>query len=103
MLVQDDLGEGGRSCPDRGLRLLETMMEGFTPTFFLQILVGVFTAGGVYVGVKADLKYMHKQLEEEKRLREDLSKDTVRELRNVRDEINSVALQVAVIEGERRK
>jgi hypothetical protein len=78
-------------------------MEGFTPTFFLEVLVAVFTAGGVYYGIKVDLKYMHKQIEEEKELRKDLAKDTVKQLHDVREEINMVALQVAVIEGERRK
>jgi hypothetical protein len=103
MLAQDDLRQGVLPAPDRGLRLLEAMMEGFTPTFFLEVLVAVLTAGGTYYGIKVDLKYMHKQIEEEKELRRDLAKETVKQLHDVREEINMVALQVAVIEGERRK
>lgn len=39
-------------------------MEGFTPAFFLQLLIAVGTAGAVYGAIKADLRNMHRQLEE---------------------------------------
>ena len=85
------------------LNLPEAIMEGFTPTFFLEVLVAVGSAGALYGIIKNDLKTMHEKIEDEKRLREMLATETYKLLHGVRDEINSVALQVAVIEGERRK
>jgi hypothetical protein len=73
---------------------------GLTPSFFLQVF---FIAGAVYGAVRLDLKYMHEKIADEKRLREVLAIDVYKEIHDVREGINSVALQVAVIEGERRK
>ncbi len=74
-------------------------MEGFTPTFFLQVLVAVGTAGAVYGAVKADLKNMHRRLEEEIEARKEHSKADDQIFHDIRGAIGLISNKVAHLEG----
>lgn len=79
-----------------------SLMDGFTPTFFLQLLIAVGSAGAVYGAIRADLNNLKRGLEEETRLREVLDHETDESLHNIRDTVNDVGLKVAALEGGRR-
>lgn len=76
-------------------------MDGFTPTFFLQLLIAVGSAGAVYGAIRADLNNMGTGLAEEKRLREKLASDTDASFHDVRDEVNGLGVKVATLQGAR--
>lgn len=78
-------------------------MEGFTPTFFLQLLIAVGSAGAVYGAIKADLKNLRKDLDEEKRLRESHAANDDETHHDIRGEISAVSGRVSVIEGMSRR
>lgn len=77
-------------------------MDGFTPTFFLEVLIAVGSAGAMYGAIKNDLKSMHEKIATETRLREGLEAEMARSLHSIRGAVNDVGLKVAKIEGERR-
>lgn len=77
-------------------------MDGFTPSFFLQLLIAVGSAGAVYGAIRADLNNLRRGLDEETRLREELAHATDKSLHSVRGAVNEVGLKVAALEGERR-
>ena len=78
-------------------------MEGFTPTFFLQVLIAVASAGAVYGAVKTDLKNMHRRMDDEQRLREEHAKDDDKSFHDIRGELGAVSGRVSVIEGMSRR
>lgn len=77
-------------------------MDGFTPSFFLQLLIAVGSAGAVYGAIRADLNNLKRGLDEETRLREVLDKETDVSFHDLRDEVHKVGFKVASLEGERR-
>lgn len=76
-------------------------MDGFSPSFFLQLLIAVGSAGAVYGAIKTDLKNLHAGLEEEKRLREAENKDTDKSIRDIRDDITGHHGRISKLEGNR--
>lgn len=77
-------------------------MDGFTPSFFLQCLIAIGSAGAVYGAIRTDLNNLKRGLEEETRLRETLDHETDDSLHDVRNSINEVGMKVAALEGGRR-
>lgn len=75
--------------------------NGFTPTFFLQLVIAMVTGVGAYYAIKTDLKNTIDGLSEEKRLREKLSDDVDASIHDVRGEIGIVSNRVSVLEGRR--
>lgn len=78
-------------------------MDGFTPTFFLQLLIAVGSAGAVYGAIRADLNNLKNGLDEEKRLREDHAKNDDKSFHDIRDEIAGVGNRVSLIEGAAKR
>lgn len=77
-------------------------MDGFTPTFFLEVLIAVGSAGAMYGAIKNDLKSMHEKIATETRLREALAEETGKAIHSVRGAVQEVGLKIAAMEGERR-
>ena len=78
-------------------------MDGFTPTFFLQLLIAVGSAGAVYGAIRADLSNMQFHISEEKRLREALEEKNHKRIHDVRDMLQSVNARVSFLEGMEKK
>lgn len=74
-------------------------MEGFTPTFFLQLVIALVSGYGAFVAMKADLRAMFRELENEKRLREEHEKEDDKTHHDIRGELQVVGNRVSVIEG----
>lgn len=74
-------------------------MDGFTPSFFLQCLIAIGSAGAVYGAIRTDLNNLRRGLDEETRLREALDRETDESFHDIRDSVNDVGLKVAALEG----
>lgn len=74
-------------------------MEGFTPSFFLQVIIALASGVGAFAAMKADLRAMFRGLEEEKRLRElhESQDDTTHH--DIRDDLGAVSTRLAMLEG----
>lgn len=70
-----------------------------TPQFVVQLLWASFTAGGVYMGVRMDLKHMHEKIDEEKRLREAHAKEDDDSFHDIRGSLQEASNRIATIEG----
>jgi len=78
-------------------------MDGFTPTFLLQLVLVIGSSGAVYGAIRADLNNMKRSLDEERRLREKHETEDDRTHHDIRDEIASVVMKVSVMEGRALK
>jgi hypothetical protein len=78
-------------------------MDGFTPTFFLQLVISVLSGGIAYGVLKTDLKNTISGLNEERRLREEHEKDDDETHHDIRDKLGEVAGRVAIIEGRAQR
>ena len=78
-------------------------MEGFTPTFFLHLVIAIGSVYGCYAAIKTDLKNTITGLAEEKRLREKLADETDVSIHDLRGEIGTVSNRVAILEGGRER
>jgi hypothetical protein len=74
-------------------------MDGFTPTFFLEVLIAVGSAGAVYGAIRSDLANLRRAQEDEKRLREEHAAEDDKSFHDIRDDLGLVSNRVAVIEG----
>lgn len=74
-------------------------MEGFTPTFFLELMVAIGSAGCVYGAIRSDLKNLRTSFADEKRLREEHAKEDDESFHGIRSDLGEVSTRVAVIEG----
>ena len=74
-------------------------MEGFTPSFFLQLIIALGSGFGAFYAMKADLRNMFTQLENELRLREQHEKDDDRTHHDIREQLGIVANRVSNLEG----
>lgn len=74
-------------------------MDGFTPTFFLEVMIAVGSAGSVYGAIRADLTNLRREHEDEKRLREEHAVADDKSFHDIRDDLGLVSNRVAVIEG----
>lgn len=75
-------------------------MDGFTPAFFLNLVIALMSGGIAYGVLKTDLKNTIAGLTEERRLREDLDKSTDKSFRRVNDDLQVVNNRVATLEGQ---
>ena len=50
-------------------------MDGFTPSFFLQLIIAVGSAGAVYGAIRADLNNLIRSVDQDRRLREEHAKE----------------------------
>lgn len=74
-------------------------MEGFTPTFFLQLLLVIGSAGAVYGAIKTDLKNMHYRLTEEREAAKHHREETATNFHEVRGAIHEHHGRLARVEG----
>lgn len=74
-------------------------MDGFTPTFFLQLFIAIASGGVAYGAIRADLAEQKRRIDEEVRLREKLEES----LHGVRSHVNTLGLKVASIEGRQHQ
>jgi len=74
-------------------------MDGFTPTFFLEVLIAVGSAGAVYGAIRADLNNLRREHDAEVKLRERHAKADDDSFHDIREDIVLVSNRVAVIEG----
>ena len=75
-------------------------MDGFTPSFVLQLLIGIGSAGAVYGAVRSDLNNMARSLDEERRLRENQARDTDETHHDLRGAIQLIKVDQARLEGK---
>lgn len=75
-------------------------MEGFTPSFVLQLLLAIGSAGAVYGAVRADLNNMARSLDEERRLREEHAKDDDETHHDLRGAIQQIKVDQARLDGK---
>jgi hypothetical protein len=78
---------------------LEGLMDGFTPTFFLEVLIAVGSAGAVYGAIRSDLTNLRRDHENEKRLREEHAATDDKSFHDIRGDVEKVSGRVYVIEG----
>lgn len=78
-------------------------MDGFTPAFFLQVVIAVGSAGAMYGAVRADLRNMMRGIDEERRLREEHEKSDDSTHHDIRRTIQAVSNRVALLEGRAGK
>lgn len=74
-------------------------MEGFTPTFFLNLIIALLSGGIAYGVLKTDLKNTIAGLQEETRLREKHEESDDKTHHDIRGDLSTVSNRVAVIEG----
>lgn len=74
-------------------------MEGFTPAFFLQVVIAIGSGGLAYGVMKADLKNLMRSVDEERRIREKHEKDDDETHHDIRNELGILSNQVARMEG----
>lgn len=75
-------------------------MDTFTPGFVLQLLLAVGSAGAVYGAVRADLRNMARDIEEERRLREAHAKQADDTHHDIREEIQVLKVDLALLQGK---
>jgi hypothetical protein len=78
-------------------------MEGFTPTFFLQLVISVLSGGIAYGVLKTDLKNTIAGLQKETQLREDHEKDDDETHHDIRDKLGEVVSRVSILEGRSQR
>lgn len=75
-------------------------MDGFTPTFFLQVLIAFGSAGAIYGAIKADLKNMHARIEEQATAARDHRKEDDDSFHDIRNELQGHHGRIARMEGQ---
>lgn len=74
-------------------------MDGFTPAFFLNLVIAIMSGGIAYGVLKTDLKNTIAGLANELRLREEHEKKDDQTHHDIRDEMSGVSNRVSIIEG----
>lgn len=75
-------------------------MEGFTPTFFLQLVIAIGSGGIAYGVLRADLKNLIRSVDEDRRLREEHAKEDDMSFHDLRGEIQAQHGRLAKLEGQ---
>jgi thiamine phosphate synthase YjbQ (UPF0047 family) len=75
-------------------------MDGFTPTFFLNLVVALLSGGVAYGVLKTDLANTIERVSEETRLREKHEKDDDATHHDIRGELQTVSSRIATMEGQ---
>ncbi len=74
-------------------------MDGFTPTFFLQLVIAIGSGFGAYMAIKTDLRNTIEGLRKETELREKHEGEDDKTHHDIRGEVGVVSNRVAVLEG----
>jgi hypothetical protein len=74
-------------------------MEGFTPTFFLQLVIALMAGVGSYYAIKTDLRNCIDGLKKETALREKHEEEDDKTHHDIRGEVGVVSNRVAILEG----
>lgn len=74
-------------------------MEGFTPTFFLQLVIAIGSGGIAYGVLRADLKNLIRSVDEDRRLREEHAKEDDNSFHEIRNELQSQHGRLARVEA----
>ena len=77
-------------------------MDGFTPEFFLQVVIAIGSAGVMYGAVRSDLSNMRRSLDDERRLREKHEGEDDETHHDIRGELGILANRVSEIKGGMR-
>lgn len=75
-------------------------MDGFTPTFFLNLVVALLSGGVAYGVLKTDLANTIENLRKETSLREVHEQDDDRTHHDIRGEIQVVSNRLSTMEGQ---
>lgn len=75
-------------------------MEGFTPSFFLQVVIAICSGAGAFYAMKADMKNMFRRLETEERLREKHAEDDNANFKEVHAKVDGVTDRLSMLEGK---
>ena len=74
-------------------------MDGFTPSFFLQLIIAVGSAGAVYGAIRADLNNLIRSVDQDRRLREEHAKEDNETFDELRHELQEQHGRIARMEG----
>lgn len=74
-------------------------MEGFTPAFFLQVIVAIGSGGLAYGALRADLKNLMRSVDEERRIREAHEREDDQTHHDIRDAVGVLSNRLARMEG----
>jgi len=74
-------------------------LDGFTPTFFLELIIALLSAGGVYGAIRMDLKTLRERVDEERRQREAHAKEDDDCFRELRDDLGGIHGRLSVVEA----
>ena len=74
-------------------------MDGFTPAFFLNLVIALLSGGIAYGVLKTDLKNTIAGLLKETELREQHEKEDDKTHHDIRGEVGAVSNRVAVLEA----
>lgn len=75
-------------------------MEGFTPAFFLQVVIAIGSAGAMYGAIRADMKNLMRSIDDDRRLREMHAKEDDESFRDIRDELQVQHGRIASLEAQ---
>lgn len=74
-------------------------MEGFTPTFFLNLIIALMSGGVAYGVMKTDLANTIENLRKETDLREKHETEDDETHHDIRDKMGTISGRVSVLEG----
>ena len=75
-------------------------MEGFTPQFWVQLLIQVAVLAGVFGMIRADVRNIGREITEERRLREAHAKEDDDSFHDIRDHLQTQHGRLSVLEGQ---
>lgn len=75
-------------------------MEGFTPTFFLQLVIAIGSAGAIYGAIRADLSNMKRSLDQDREERKAHAKDDDESFHDLRNKLGDYNGRLSRIEGQ---
>ena len=74
-------------------------MEGFTPSFFLQLIIALGSGVGAFYAMKADLKNMHSMLEQEREAAKQHRAEDDQSFHDIRDKLSGHHGRLSRMEG----
>lgn len=75
-------------------------MEGFTPSFFLQLAIALLSAGAVYGAIRSDIKNLHRRLDEEREAAKLHRSEDDTSFHDIRNDIQGHHGRISRIEGQ---
>ncbi len=74
-------------------------MDGFTPSFLLQVIIAIGSGGLAYGVMRADLRNLMRSMDEERRIREEHEIEDDEIHASIRGDIVDVSNRISRIEG----